>query len=91
MWWVHVGPGERKQTLLMPALLPDTPSPSLKIGNPFHGKENSLLRPPMPAFPAAHAERLSAQTTPVPVSQAPYTISGLSCIFMEESGAIPRS
>lgn len=46
--WVHLGPGERKQTPLRPALLLDTPTFCLKMGNPSHGKGNSLLQPQLP-------------------------------------------
>lgn len=68
-----------------------SPSPGHPHLLPQDGESLSRKGKFSTSAPAARAKHLSAQITPIPVSQAPYTISGLSCMFMEESAAIPRS
>lgn len=91
MRWVHLGPGERMQTPLRPALLLDTPTSCPKMGIPLLEREIPYISPYCQLSQLPRLKHLSPQTTPIPASQAPYTMSGLSCIFMGESAAIPRS
>lgn len=76
---------------LMPALLLDTPTPASRWGIPFKKRKMPHFSPPFASSLAAHAKGPPARIPPVSIAQASYTISGLSCMFMEVSGAIPRS